>query len=74
MLEEYGWTDRERRNDVYAKWLETVRKTNLAADLFWMLAVNNDDGTPYWDDGFTIYPDNVPQVILDHVQWSVNVS
>ncbi len=65
MLEEYGWTDQSTRDEVYAKWLETVRKVDLAADLFWMLA------TPgYYDDGYTFYPATVPDVIREHIRWS----
>lgn len=65
MLEEYGWTDKVTRGDVYAKWLETVRKTDLAGDLFWMLAVGD-----YYDDGYTFYPATVPDVIREHIRWS----
>lgn len=65
MLEEYGWTDKPTRNDVYAKWLEKVRQVDLAADLFWMFAVND-----YYDDGFTFYPTTVPDVIREHILWS----
>ncbi|HEY3741959.1 MAG TPA: cellulase family glycosylhydrolase [Bryobacteraceae bacterium] len=74
MLEEYGWLDKERRGDVYAKWLETVREVDLAADLFWMFAVANDDGTPYYDDGFTFYPATVPAEIREHIRWSLSRS
>jgi mannan endo-1,4-beta-mannosidase len=70
VLEEYGWLDRARRNDVYGRWLESVRQTGLAADLFWMYAVSNDDGTLYYDDGFTFYPDTVPESIREHIRWS----
>ena len=65
MLEEYGWTDKATRNDVYTKWLEKVREVDLAADLFWMFAVND-----YYDDGFTFYPTTVPDVIREHIRWS----
>jgi mannan endo-1,4-beta-mannosidase len=74
VLEEYGWTDKTNRNDVYAKWLETVRETDLAADLFWMFAVNYDDGAPYYDDGYTFYPTTVPDVIREHILWSASRS
>ena len=65
MLEEYGWLDKPSRNDVYAKWLETVREVDLAADMFWMFAVGD-----YYDDGFTFYPTTVPDVIREHIRWS----
>ena len=70
VLEEYGWTDKPRRNDIYAKWLEVVRRVDLAGDLFWMFAVDNDDGTPYYDDGYTFYPTTVPDAIREHIRWS----
>ena len=69
MLEEYGWlddpVDKVRRNDVYGKWLETVRKVDLAGDLFWMFATGD-----YCDDGFTFYPTTVPEAIREHIRWS----
>ena len=65
MLEEYGWLDKSNRNDVYAKWLETVREVDLAADLFWMFATGD-----YYDDGFTFYPTTVPDAIREHIRWS----
>ena len=64
MLEEYGW-DKEGRNGVFEQWLATVREVDLAADLFWMLAVGD-----YYNDGFTFYPATVPAVIREHVRWS----
>jgi mannan endo-1,4-beta-mannosidase len=74
VLEEYGWLDRAKRNDVYSKWLETVREVDLAADLSWMFAVSNDDGSPYYDDGFTFYPTTVPDAIREHIRWSLSRS
>jgi len=74
VLEEYGWVEPTARNDVYAKWLETVREVDLAADMFWMFAVANDDGTPYYDDGYTFYPTTVPDAIREHIRWSASRS
>ena len=74
VLEEYGWVEPTARNGIYAKWLETVREVDLAADLFWMFAVANDDGTPYYDDGYTLYPATVPDVIREHIRWSASRS
>ena len=68
LLEEYGLKDQAARNDVYAEWLATARKHRVASDLFWMLAEKRDDGTLYPDyDGFTIYPETLPQAIRDHL-------
>jgi mannan endo-1,4-beta-mannosidase len=68
ILEEYGLKDQAARNDVYAEWLATARKHRVASDLFWMLADKRDDGTLYPDyDGYTVYPDTLPQAIRDHL-------
>ena len=74
VLEEYGWVEPTARNDVYARWLQTVREVDLAGDMFWMFAVANDDGTPYYDDGYTFYPTTVPDVIREHIRWSASRS
>lgn len=74
ILEEYGWRETSRRDEFYGAWLNTVRDTNLAADLFWMLATDNDDGTPYYDDGYTLYPATVPTTIREHVRASTSRS
>ncbi len=67
LLEEYGLKDQATRDNVYRGWLEAIYNQGGAADLFWMLAAEQDDGTLYPDfDGFTLYGNTVPQAILTH--------
>jgi mannan endo-1,4-beta-mannosidase len=69
VLEEYGLKDKARREEVYAEWLASVRKHRVASDLFWMLAGNTDEGTPYPDyDGYSLYAGSIPKPIFDHLQ------
>ncbi len=69
ILEEYGLKDAASREDVYAEWLDSVRRHRVASDLFWMLAGPTDDGAMYPDyDGYTLYPGTITQSIRDHLQ------
>ncbi len=69
LLEEYGLKDKALRHDAYGEWLASVRKYRIASDLFWMLADKDDEGNPYPDyDGFTLYAEDLPQPIRDHLQ------
>jgi len=67
LLEEYGLRDQAARETVYQRWLDAIFNQGGAADLFWMLASTQDDGSLYPDfDGFTLYADSVPEAILAH--------
>ena len=67
VLTEYGWRDQGTRNDVYQEWLDRIFAQNGAGDLFWMLADQQDNGTPYPDfDRYTIYRSTAPQSVLAH--------
>ena len=67
VLTEYGWKDQGTRNDVYQEWLDRIYAQNGAGDLFWMLADQQDNGTPYPDfDRYTIYRSTAPQSVLAH--------
>ncbi|MBH0128819.1 cellulase family glycosylhydrolase [Salinibacterium sp. NK8237] len=67
-LGEFGVMDASTRADTYASWLTTVRDTGVDGALFWMLASDQEDGTPYPDfDGFTVYcPSDACSVATDH--------
>jgi mannan endo-1,4-beta-mannosidase len=68
VMEEYGWTDKSTRNDVYREWLDAMYLGGGAGDMYWMIAAAQDDGTPYPDfDGFTMYAHDVPQAIEAHI-------
>jgi mannan endo-1,4-beta-mannosidase len=68
LLEEFGIKDQAARDNVYRGWLQAIYNQGGAADLFWMLAAEQDDGTLYPDfDGFTLHRDSVPQAILTHI-------
>lgn len=55
LLEEYGLRDKHLRDTRYAAWLSRIKAVGGGA-LVWMLAAQQEDGTPYPDyDGFTIY-------------------
>ena len=67
LLEEYGLKDRTARDSAYQSWLDAIYNLGGAADLFWMLAAEQDDGTLYPDfDQFTLYRNAIPKVILTH--------
>lgn len=67
LLEEYGLQDRSARDAVYQRWLDEMYQQDGAADLFWMLAAAQDDGTLYPDfDGFTLDPNAIPGAITSH--------
>ena len=67
VLAEYGSKDQSTRNDVYQGWLDQILNQGGAGDLFWMLADQQDDGTPYPDfDGFTLYSSTIPPSIRTH--------
>jgi hypothetical protein len=55
LLEEYGLQNAALRNSRYASWLDRINASGGGA-LVWMLAAEQDDGTPYPDyDRYTIY-------------------
>ena len=55
-LGEFGLLDKATRNPVYKKWTDTVLANLGAGALYWMLAGDQDNGSPYPDyDGFTVY-------------------
>jgi mannan endo-1,4-beta-mannosidase len=55
LLEEYGLQNAALRNRRYASWLDRINASGGGA-LVWMLAAEQDDGTPYPDyDRYTIY-------------------
>ena len=55
LLEEYGLQNARLRNSRYASWLDRINASGGGA-LVWMLAAEQDDGTPYPDyDRYTIY-------------------
>lgn len=67
LLEEYGLKDSVARNREYESWLEAMSRGGGAGDLFWMLAAQQDDRTPYPDyDGFTLYGDSIVPVLRAH--------
>ncbi|QII48993.1 cellulase family glycosylhydrolase [Bacillus paralicheniformis] len=70
VLEEYGYQDKSRRDDVYRTWLELIEKQGGAGSQFWILTGIQDDGTLYPDyDGFRIvYPSSAASVISDHAK------
>jgi mannan endo-1,4-beta-mannosidase len=52
---------------VYQSWLDQIQTQGGAGDLVWMLADQQDDGTPYPDfDGFTLYSSTIPPSIRTH--------
>ncbi len=55
VLEEYGTKDRARRDEIFGAWLAEIEASRGAGSLLWMIAGNGDDGTPYYDDGYTVY-------------------
>jgi mannan endo-1,4-beta-mannosidase len=56
IIEEYGIkADAVRRDATFARWLAEVEANGGAGSLLWMIAGNNDDGSRYYDDGYTVY-------------------
>jgi mannan endo-1,4-beta-mannosidase len=56
IIEEYGIkADAARRDGAFARWLAEVEASCGAGSLLWMIAGNNDDGSRYYDDGYTVY-------------------
>jgi len=64
LLEEYGWQEPATRDGAFRTWLSTVERSGGAADLVWMLAGLQDNGSFYPDyDHYTIYgPADAPAV------------
>lgn len=73
-LGEYGILDKSLRNPVYQRWLDTVDKSGMNGDLYWILSSKLEDGTLYPDyDGFTVYcPTPVCTNISNHAQKMAN--
>ncbi|WP_082571288.1 cellulase family glycosylhydrolase [Agromyces sp. Root1464] len=69
-LGEFGITDKATRMPVYEEWLKTIRLLGVDGTLYWMLASQQDDGTPYADyDGFTVYcPSPVCELMSDQAK------
>jgi mannan endo-1,4-beta-mannosidase len=64
IIEEYGTKDRARRDATFAAWLAEVEANHGAGSLLWMIAGNDDNGAPYYDDGYTVYSAaEVPSVV-----------
>ncbi|HYO96287.1 MAG TPA: cellulase family glycosylhydrolase [Polyangiaceae bacterium] len=56
LLGEFGLLDQSTRNPSYRLWTDALFAAGGAGTLFWMLADEQDNGTPYPDyDGFTVY-------------------
>ncbi len=56
LLEEYGWQQQAMRDEAFQTWLNTVEQQGGAADLVWMLAGQQDNGSLYPDfDTYTMY-------------------
>lgn len=56
VLGEFGYADKATRNTVYEQWADAFALTGGAGMEYWMLAGEQDDGTPYPDyDGYTVY-------------------
>ena len=72
LLEEFGWTGKPERNEVYAQWMETLDKAGACGNLFWMLAGPQEDGTPYPDDKYTIYDAAEIPSVVNHARAKVN--
>ena len=64
LIEEYGWMEQTTRDGVFRTWLNAVERHGGAADLIWILAARQDDGSLYPDyDHYTIYgPADAPAV------------
>jgi mannan endo-1,4-beta-mannosidase len=55
ILEEYGSKNAAARPALYSAWLSAAAEAGAAGALLWMIAGRNDDGTRYYDDGYTVY-------------------
>ncbi len=56
IVEEYGIkADPATRDATFARWLAEVDASGGAGSLLWMIAGNNDDGSPSYNDGYTVY-------------------
>lgn len=64
LVEEYGWQEQPARDAVFKTWLNAVERRGGAADMVWMLAGLQDNGSPYPDyDQYTIYGlDDAPAI------------
>jgi uncharacterized protein (TIGR03437 family) len=67
LLGEYGWRERATREVAFRAWLNTVERRGGAADLVWMIAGLQDNGTLYPDyDHYTVYGPNDSPAITSH--------
>jgi mannan endo-1,4-beta-mannosidase len=67
ILAEYGLQDPAIREDAYQSWLDRIYAQAGAGDLFWMLAAEQDDLSPYPDfDQYTLYSTSAPASIRTH--------
>jgi mannan endo-1,4-beta-mannosidase len=56
ILGEFGIQSKATRNTVYQRWTDAFTLTGGSGLNYWMLAGNQDDGSPYPDyDGYTVY-------------------
>lgn len=72
LLEEYGWTVKAERDSVCAQWIATLDEVDACGDLFWMMAGMQDDGTPFFDDHYTIYAAAEIPSVTGHAQLKAN--
>jgi len=69
LIEEYGIVaSADTRNEVVREWLEQVEESEGAGSMLWMIAGNQDDGTPYYDDGYTVYRAEDLPALIAHVE------
>lgn len=70
ILEEFGYKDKAKREQVYSTWTDLVYRKDIAGDNFWMLCGKLDNGTNYPDyDGFAIYhPSSVATRLSKHAE------
>jgi mannan endo-1,4-beta-mannosidase len=65
LLEEFGLRTVER-DTIYAEWLKTALESGGAGALFWMLAGQDTDGSPYPGDAFCLHsPGEAPRLIAE---------
>lgn len=69
-LGEFGVADTSSRIATYTTWLESIQDDGIDGAVFWMLASEQEDGTPYPDyDGFTLYcPSPACEVMTSHAE------
>lgn len=67
ILGEFGYQDKATRNPVYQTWTNAFAFTGGTGLTYWMLAGQQDDGSPYPDyDGYTVYcPSPVCQTLTN---------